>query len=121
MAKPTRTASTWVAPTNNRWLSSLVSFLKVNVDATVGQSGTHGAVAVISRHQNGVFQRGSTIVFPTISDPTTLETMAVREALALSEDLYNQRIHVASYCKIVVDKVRSGSCAQYGAIIREIK
>lgn len=80
-----------------------------------------GAVAAISRNQDGVFQGASTVVFPNISCPTTLEAMAVREALALSEDLYNQHIHVASDCKIVVDEVKSGSCARYGANIREIR
>ena len=49
MARLARVAFTSVAPANNRWLSSPVSFLKVNVDATVGQSGTHGAVAAMSR------------------------------------------------------------------------
>lgn len=83
--------------------------------------GTHGAVAAISRDRDGVFQGASTTVFPTISCPTTLEAMTVREALALAEDLYNQCIHVASDCKIVVNDVKSESCARYGAIIREIK
>ena len=46
--------------------------------------------------------------------------MAVREALAIADDLYEQRIHVASDCKTVVDEVKQGSSTTYGAIIHEI-
>ena len=48
--------------------------------------------------------------FVGISDPTTLEALAVREGLSLADDLYERSIFVASDCKVVVDdlKMRSG-------------
>ena len=55
-----------------------------------------------------------------MDDPTTFEALAVRESLALADDLYEHRISVASDCKNVIDDIRQGSAAAYGAIIREI-
>ena len=46
--------------------------------------------------------------------------MAVREALAPTDDLYLQRIQVASNYKVVVTEIKEGSVANYGAIIQEI-
>ena len=60
------------------------------------------------------------IGFNAISDPTTLEAMAVREALALAQDLHEQKIHVASDCKVMMDDIKQQCLASYGAIIHEI-
>ena len=62
----------------------------------------------------------SCITFRNLVDVETLESLRVREALALAEDFYVQKIHVASDCKTVVDGVKQGSSAEYGAIIHEI-
>lgn len=40
--------------------------------------------------------------------------------MALLEDLYIQRIHVASDCKVMVNDINQVSLASYGAIIHEI-
>ena len=53
------------------------------------------------------------IIFRNIDDPEVLETMAIREALALVDDLYIQRVHVASDCRTAI--------ASFGAIVHEIK
>ena len=64
---------------------------------------------------------GSILFFSrNIDDPHTLEALAIREALALSDDLYLRRIHVASDWKGVVEEVRKENAANYGAIIHEI-
>ena len=55
-----------------------------------------------------------------IADSQTLEALAIREALALSDGLYLRRIHLASDCKVVVDDIKHRSKASYGAIIHEI-
>ena len=52
------------------------------------------------------FSRSIEVVFPNISDPGTLETLAIREALVLANDLYIRRIHVALDCKVVVDDIQ---------------
>lgn len=108
-----------VRPTG--WIAPPASFSKINVDADVGRSGMFGAVAVVSRDPAGVFLGASVIGFPNIGDPTTLEALAVRESLALSKDLNLQHIRVASDCKEVVDKIKRGGAARYGAIVQEIK
>ena len=56
----------------------------------------------------------NTIYFPFTS-------LAVREALDLAYDLYVQKIHGESDCKIVVDGVKHGSLAEYEAILHEIR
>ena len=63
----------------------------------------------------------SAIVFNSISDPATLEALAVREAMALAEDLQLQAIHVASDCKGVVDDIKQRSVVDHASIIHEIE
>ena len=93
----------------------------MNVDAAVARRGGLGSVAAVCRDGNGVFQGASALTFNNIDDPEVLETLAIREALALSEDLYIQKISVASDCKKVVEAIKTGTSASYGAIVREIK
>lgn len=108
------------APRVSHWLAPKVDCAKVNVDAAVTGNGSFGSVGAICRDHDGAYLGASAIVFRNISDPTTLEALAIREALALSDDLYIQRVHVASDCKVVVDDIKQGSSASYGAIIHEI-
>lgn len=77
-------------------------------------------MVAVSRDSGGIFLGASCITVNYISCPETLEAMAIREALALAEDLYVWKIHVASDCKVVVDGVKQGSSAEYGAILHEI-
>ena len=62
----------------------------------------------------------STLSFKYIVDPPTLEALAIREALALADDLYLRRIQVASDCKTVVQDLNKENLASYGAVINEI-
>ena len=62
----------------------------------------------------------STLGFTSITNPTILEALAVREALALAEDLNLQSIHIASDCKEVIDSIKEKNRAEYGAIVHEI-
>uniref|UniRef100_A0A453APT6 RNase H type-1 domain-containing protein n=1 Tax=Aegilops tauschii subsp. strangulata TaxID=200361 RepID=A0A453APT6_AEGTS len=77
------------------WIQPLDMFLNINVDAAVTRNRGRGVAAAICRNQ-GVFQGASAIVFKGIADPPTVEALAIREALALVEDLNLQSIHVAS-------------------------
>ena len=60
-------------------------------------------------------------MFNRINDPTTLQALAVREALDLAEDPNLKHMHVASDCKVVVDEIKQEDVATYGPIIEEIK
>ena len=67
-----------------------------------------------------MFIGASTFGFNNIVDPPTLEALAIREALALVDDLYFLRIEVASDCKVVVVDLKKENSSVYGAIIHEI-
>ena len=73
------------------------------------------------RSKQGVFLGASAIVFNNIDDPATLEALAIREGLALAEDLNLNQIQLASDCEGVVRDVRCGTAADFGAIIKEIQ
>ena len=105
-------SSSWVPPSTGN--------AKLNVDAAVSQNRRYGAVGAISRSADGSFLGASALVFRHVSEPETLEALAIREALALSDDLYLRRIHVASDCKVVVEDIRKENVSRYGAIIHEI-
>jgi hypothetical protein len=63
---------------------------------------------------------GASALVSNISDPQILETIAIREALALAEDLYINKMSIASDCKVAIDAIKEGSSAAFGAIIKEI-
>lgn len=104
----------------NHWVPPPVDHAKINVDATVSRSGGFGSVGAICRDHEGTFLGASRILFPFIDDPSTLEALATHEALALAEDLYVQRTVVASDCTVIIDAIKVGSAASYGAVVHEI-
>lgn len=92
-------------PRPSCWKPPRSGHVKVNVDAAVLRSGGRVAVAAICRDQAGAFQGASAVGFSNLEDPTTLEILAIREALALADDLYQRRISVASDCKVAVEAI----------------
>ncbi|KAE8809202.1 putative cysteine-rich receptor-like protein kinase 20 [Hordeum vulgare] len=111
-ASPTAKPTVWQKPPTN--------LAKLNTDARVSNNKRYGAVAAVRHSDIGLFLGASVIVFGGIFDPPTLEALAVREALALAEDLNLQRIHVASDCKVVVEDIKQKNVVTFGAIIHEI-
>lgn len=79
-----------------------------------------GAAAAVCRDREGLYLRASAIVVRGISDHTTLEALAVRESMALAEDLNLHSMHAASDCKVVIEDIKQKSGSSYGAIIHEI-
>ena len=96
------------------------SCAKINVDAAVRANRGRGVAAVVCRDQAGRFQGASGIVINGINDPSTLEALAVQEALSLAEDLNLRMIHIAFDCKVVVDDIKHIEPTSYGAILHEI-
>ena len=80
--------------------------MKVNVDAPVGRGASHGVVGAVCRDQTCMFLGASTVVLPNISDPTTLEALAIRGALALADDLHERKLHVAFACRLVMEDIQ---------------
>ena len=102
-----------------RWIPPTADNAMMNVDAAVSRQG-FGSIGVICRDQSGRFIGASTCGFRNIVDPPTLEALAIREALALADDLYLRQIEVASDCKVVVEDLQKDNLASYGAIVHEI-
>lgn len=95
---------------------------KINVDVALMRNGSLGAVATVRKRLSWCIHGSFCYSGVKISDPTTLKALVVRETLALQDDLYIQRIHVASAsdCSVVVNDIKQGTATSYGAIIREI-
>ena len=87
------------------WLASSAGNAKINVDVAVSRQG-FDSIGVICRNHEGMFIGASTCGFSNIADPPTLEALAIREALALADDLYLRRVEVASDCKVVVEDLQ---------------
>jgi hypothetical protein len=73
------------------------------VDAAVTKSLLKGIAAAIFRDHTGLYLGASALVLPGITDPTVLESIACREALALADHLGISNTYIASDCKQVID------------------
>ena len=94
-------------------------YAKIHVDAGVRFERGGSAVA-ICREDPGASLGSSALVIYGVHDPTALEAIACREALALAEDLNLQQFIIASDRKQVVLDISKGTRGRYGAIISEI-
>jgi ribonuclease HI len=70
--------------------------VKLNVDAAMRKSSPRGVVAVVCRGEAGDFMDASTLTLDGITDPTTMEAVACREAMALAHDLLVDQVTVTS-------------------------
>jgi ribonuclease HI len=122
VAQPRRTAPGGNSTARQaRWVPPPYSVPKINVDAAVSRTEGHGVAAAFCRDSNGAYLGASAVVFAGISDPATLEALAVREALALAEDLSLDQAYIVSDCKTVISDIKDGSMGKYGSVISEIK
>jgi hypothetical protein len=55
---------------------------------------------------DGVYLGARAVVINGITDPATLEALACREALALSDDMLLNCVYVISNCKSVIDEIK---------------
>ena len=67
-----------------QWQKPPHNMPKINVDAAVAERRGVGTIAAIARDLSGAFLGASTLGFTAITNPTSLEALTVREALALS-------------------------------------
>jgi hypothetical protein len=103
-----------------RWITPPVGCAKINVDAAVSRTGSGGSLEAVCRAANGLFLGASTLTVEGISDPSILEAMACREALALA-DLNLSRVAVASDCLGVITNLDQPFAGSYCMILKEIK
>lgn len=83
--KSTPAAVSTTPQTRSLWIPPAPGYSKFNSDAAVSRHG-FGSIGVIARDQGGTFLGASALVFRFISDPPTLEALAIREAMALAKD-----------------------------------
>lgn len=81
--------------------------VKMNVDGAAAMSSNMSAVGVVCRSAAGLFLGASAVVFQGVTEPTTLEAYACREALALAKDLVMNKVRIASDCLRVINNLRA--------------
>jgi hypothetical protein len=104
-----------------KWIAPLRGCAKINVDAAIAKEGHGGAVAAVCRSEEVNFLGASALRIEGIGDPSALEAVACREALALAEDLYLQKVTVATDCMQVINNLERPYAGSYSMIIDEIK
>jgi hypothetical protein len=103
-----------------RWIPPTDGLGKANIDGAVLVADSLGRADAVFHNMDGIYIGSSAMVFHGITDPPSLEALACREALALTEDLSLERIIVASNCKQVVDDISEDTWGQYASIVKEI-
>jgi hypothetical protein len=78
-------------------------------------------VGVVCRSADGLYLGASSLTVEGITNPSVLESMVCREALALAQDLNLGRITVASDCLAVVQDLSRPFAGIYSAVLHEIK
>lgn len=96
LKKPASSVAQTTAPRPTSWIPPQEDHTKINVDVAVSRAGGFGAVAAICRDLSGAYLGASALVFRNIDVAEVLETLAITEALALSDDLYLHKIAIAS-------------------------
>jgi hypothetical protein len=92
-------------------------------NADVSKSSGKTVYAAVAWSSIGQFLGASSVVVMGMSDPETLEAMAVKEGLALASDLTLQRFRFrsASDNAEVVKSIFGSASGHYGQIVQEIK
>ena len=107
---------------HNSWTPPRDGVVKIHVDAAVAKQEQRGAVGVVCRNSEGIFQGASAVVFDGVINPKVLEALACAEAFALANDLHVHKVQVTSDCLNVVREINgSEEKGQHCMIMREIR
>lgn len=107
-------------PLPARWIPPPAGMFKINVDGGVAKTTNKGAFAAVCCHEKGNYYGSSARVFEAITDPPTLEALAICEALSLAKDLNIQKICVASDAQVVIEGLLHGTRCCYSPVLREV-
>ena len=108
-------------PKVSRWIPPTHGNVKLNCDAAIGKTNNKATASAVARSQDGMFLGASSLVIEGITNPEIMEAIAVREALALSDDLNIKRVCVASDCLRVINTLHDDSKPVYAQIADEIR
>ena len=95
--------------------------MKINVDAPVSPHENFDIAAAVCRSEQAEFLGAPLFVIHGLSDLSSLEAVACREALSLAEHLELHQLHIASDCKNVIKHIHESSGGVYGGVIKDIK
>lgn len=104
-----------------KWIPPPMGCTKVNVDAAVSKNTGRAAIAAVAREANGDFLGASTMALVGMTEPETLEALAVKEGLCLASDLLLRSFRVACDNSSVVRNIAGAGTGLYGHIVQEIK
>src|SRR4051812_23365459 len=90
------------------WTPPPAGSYKITVDVGIARSGEGGSVSAVCRNTQGIFITTSFLVIYGVTNPTTLEVMTCREALALVDDLLLGSFIVGSGCKQALLDIKRG-------------
>jgi ribonuclease HI len=94
---------------------------RLNVDAALSKNSRMASVAAVARDGAGVFLGALAVVMMGTFDPETMEVLALREGLALANDLSLSQVRMASDCANAVRSMAGSTSSVYGQIVKEIK
>ena len=94
---------------------------KLNVDAALSKNSRMASVAAVARDGAGVFLGASAVVMMGTFDPETMEVLALREGLALANNLSLSQVRMASDCANAVRSMVGSTSSVYGQIVKEIR
>lgn len=89
-------------------------------EASIRRIRQTGAISVVCRDDAGLYMGSSALVLHGLMDPTILEALACREALALAKDLMLHQLRIVLDCKTVVTDIHSGMMGPIAPIVHEI-
>jgi hypothetical protein len=92
-----------------KWRPPSQGHMKLNVDGFVEKTKNRGAMGVACRDDFGVSQGASAMVIDGVTNPTTIESYACREALDLTEYIHTQKFVVSSDCLMAINDINSSS------------
>ena len=101
------------------WKPPPIGHVKIHVDGGLSHDGTVGVVAAICRNEQGRYLESSAIILPGVYNPTTLEAIACREALALAADLSLDHLVIVCDCGPIVDDVKKEFGGAHITIVKE--
>lgn len=102
------------------WISPPAGFAKINVQGGLSQTGMNGVAVAFYRDNQGLYLGVSALVLTGVIDTATLEALTCREGLALTNDLYVQRLVLASDYQSVIKNIAEGTGGRYQVVIKDI-
>lgn len=104
-----------------RWIPPSCDVSKINVGVALSKNLRRASAAAVARDEAGNFLGASAMMMLGITEPEIMEAMALREGMAVANDLSLRRVHMASDCANAVRSMAGAMMAAYDQIVKELK